>query len=269
MAIVYGAVASVSDVGPRMRRVVFDVPALGDLKLPSAGDAALGIYFPDAPDGRNYSVRRRGPGQDQITCDFVLHQRGVASDWARRARVGDQVVLDHARSWYRPEPATDWQLLIADLSGLPALARILEELPDGADASVIVEVADPADLHYLPARSEFSMVTTVGTGNGCAPSRLSELAQAHTHPDGRGYCWFAGEAQATREVRKHLRGDHGWVADQYDIVGYWRFDSETWDRKFEAVSDEMVAVYEQALADGKGDKLAAEEFDLALEGVGL
>jgi hypothetical protein len=29
MAIVYGAVASVSDVGPRMRRVVFDVPALG------------------------------------------------------------------------------------------------------------------------------------------------------------------------------------------------------------------------------------------------
>ncbi|MCW2554769.1 MAG: hypothetical protein JWR78_4550, partial [Mycobacterium sp.] len=27
--------------------------------------------------------------------------------------------------------------------------------------------------------------------------------------------------------------------------------------------------YEQALADGKGDKLAAEEFDLALEGVGL
>jgi hypothetical protein len=31
----------------------------------------------------------------------------------------------------------------------------------------------------------------------------------------------------------------------------------------------MVAVYEKALADGKGDKLAAEEFDLALERVGL
>ena len=66
-------------------------------------------------------------------------------------------------------------------------------------------------------------------------------------------------------MRKHLRGDHGWSADQYDIVGYWRFDSETWDRRYEEVSDEMEAVYEQALADGKGDKVAAEEFDLALE----
>jgi NADPH-dependent ferric siderophore reductase len=252
-----------------MRRVVFDVPTLAELNLPGAGDEALGIYFPDEPEGRNYSVRHRGPAENQITCDFVLHQRGVASDWARRATVGDQVVLDHARSWYRPGPTTRWQLLIADLSGLPALARILDELPAGTVATVIVEVADAADLEYLPARPGLSVVTTIGTGNGHAPSALTDLVRAHAHADGRGYCWFAGEAQATREVRKHLRTDHGWVADQYDIVGYWRFDSETWDRKFEAVSEEMVAVYERALADGKGDKLAAEEFDLALESVGL
>jgi hypothetical protein len=35
------------------------------------------------------------------------------------------------------------------------------------------------------------------------------------------------------------------------------------------VSDEMIAVYEKALADGKSDKVAAEEFDLALESIGL
>jgi NADPH-dependent ferric siderophore reductase len=269
MATVDGFVADVSDVGPRMRRVVFDVPRLADLSLPGAGDEALGIYFPESPQGRNYSVRHRGPGENQVTCDVVLHQRGIASDWARRATVGDHVVLDHARSWYRPEPASGWQLLVADLSGLPALARILDELPDGTAASVIVEVAEEADLAYLPVRPDVPMVTTVGTGNGHAPSRVTELVRAHVHADGRGYCWFAGEAQATREVRKHLRAEHRWVADQYDIVGYWRFDSETWDRRFDAVSDEMVAVYERALADGKGDKLAAEEFDLALESVGL
>jgi NADPH-dependent ferric siderophore reductase len=269
MATVDGSVAAVRDVDPRMRRVVFDVPTRIELNLPGAGDEALGIYFPDEPEGRNYSVRYRGPGENQITCDFVLHQRGTASDWARRARPGDRVLFDHARSWYRPEPATRWQLLIADLSGLPALARILEELPQGADTSVIVEVADEADLDYLPPRPGHSVVTTVGTGNGHAPSALTELVRAQPHAEGRGYCWFAGEAQATREVRKHLRADHGWVADQYDIVGYWRFDSEVWDRKFEAVSDQMVAVYERALAEGKGDKLAAEEFDRALEGVGL
>jgi NADPH-dependent ferric siderophore reductase len=270
MATVYGSVAEVTGIGPRMRRVVFDVPHLAELNLPGAGDEALGIYFSaDTDEGRNYSVRRRGPEPHQVTCDFVLHQRGIASDWARRVETGEQVVLDHARSWYRPEPTTRWQLLIADLSGLPALARILDELPDDADVSVIVEVAEEADLDYLPQRSDVSVVTSIGTGNGQAPSRLTELASAYAHPEGRGYCWFAGEAQATREVRKHLRSDHGWVADQYDIVGYWRFDSETWDRRYEAVSDEMEAVYERALADGKGDKLASEEYDEALESVGL
>jgi NADPH-dependent ferric siderophore reductase len=266
---VEGLVAEVVDVGPRIRRVVFDVEGLADLGLPGAPDEALGIYFSDGPEGRNYSVRHRGPDENKVTCDVVLHERGIASDWARRVSVGDRVQLDHARSWYRPEPASRWQLLIADLSGLPALARILDELPEGTDASVIVEVAEEADLAYLPVRQDVPVVATVGTGNGHAPSRLTELVRTHAHRGGRGYCWFAGEAQATRDVRKHLRADHGWVADQYDIVGYWRFDSETWDRRFEAVSDEMVAVYERALADGKGDKIASEEFDLALESVGL
>jgi NADPH-dependent ferric siderophore reductase len=292
MGNVYGTVSTVVDVGPRIRRIVFDVPELADLRLPGRGDDAVGIYFPvpgssrppamecrdgvwdffgasDTPEGRNYSVRRIDPDDGRITCDFVLHQRGAASDWARRVRIGEQVLLAHGRGWYRPEPTAHWQLLIADLSGLPALARILEELPDGTPASVIVEVAEQGDLSYLSERHDVSVAATVGTGNGYAPSRLAEMARAYQHPDGRGYCWFAGEAQATREVRKHLRGQHGWVADQYDIVGYWRFDSETWDRKYEKVSDEVEAVYARALADGKDEKIASEEYDLALERVGL
>ena len=35
------------------------------------------------------------------------------------------------------------------------------------------------------------------------------------------------------------------------------------------VEDEVLAVYERALAEGKGDKVASEEFDEALEEVGL
>ncbi|MDX1892199.1 siderophore-interacting protein [Mycolicibacterium sp. 050158] len=273
MATISATVAAVGDAGPRMRRVVLDVPELAQLALPGVGDEAVGIYFPvdgaGDPDGRNYTIRHRGPGVNQLTCDFVLHRRGVASDWVRTATAGDRLTLDHARSWYQPESSTAWQLLIADLSGLPALARILEELPDGMAAEVIVEVADAADLEYLPNRPDVPIVTTVGTGNGRAPSRLTELVRNRTLPAGRGYCWFAGEAQATREVRKYLRGEQGWATSQYDIVGYWRFDSEIWDRRFEAVSEEMMAVYLRALAEGKGDKLAAEEFDVALEQAGL
>jgi NADPH-dependent ferric siderophore reductase len=292
MANVYGTVASVTDLGPHLRRVVFDVPKVAELRLPGRSDDAVGMYFPapgtsspppmefrdgewgyfgpaKAPEGRNYSVRRVDPRECELTCDFVLHQRGVASDWARCASPGEQVLLAHGRGWYRPADTAQWQLLVADLSGLPALARIIEELPLRSNVSVIVEVAEHDDLTYLPTRADVSVAAAVGTGNGLAPSRLPELVMAHEHSAGLGYCWFAGEAQATREVRKHLRAEHGWVAEQFDIVGYWRFDSETWDRRYEEVSDEVEAVYARALADGKDEKIASEEYDLALERVGL
>jgi hypothetical protein len=87
-------------------------------------------------------------------------------------------------------------------------------------------------------------------------------------PAGRGYCWFAGEAAESRAVRKYLRSA-GLTIDQLDVTGYWRFDSETWEAKFALVSDEVVAVWERAVADGKGERAADEEYDEALERAGL
>lgn len=234
-----------------------------------SGDSAVGVYFPgEGPtgEGRNYSVRRqRG---DLIDLDVVLHARGLGTSWAVETVPGDRVGLDHARSWYRPEPDTEWQLLITDLSGLPATARIIEELSPGVPVTVIAEVAETADLDYLPTHPQLSLLPSVGTGNGHAPSQLSPRVRELTLPAGRGYCWFAGEAAESRAVRKYLR-ELGYGIDQLDITGYWRFDSETWDAKFALVESDVLAVYERALADGKGDKVAFEEFDEACERIGL
>jgi hypothetical protein len=123
-------------------------------------------------------------------------------------------------------------------------------------------------VNYLPPRPGTTVVPSIGTGNGDAPSQLAQLVRELTLPDGRGYCWFAGEAAESRTVRNYFRG-RGWTIDQLDITGYWRFDSETWDAKFALVEDNVLPVYERALADGKGDKAASEEFDEALERIGL
>ena len=267
-------------LSPRLRRIVLDVPDLSALAVPSVADAAVGIYFPadgkrhtpDLPgsttEGRNYSVRFHDVEANRITVDVVLHAHGPGTDWGRHVGHGDSVVLSHARSWYAPDPAADWQLLVADLAGLPALARIIAESSPQTRLLVIVEVPDDTDLGYLPTSSNVTLVPAVGTGNGRPDSRLAELVVQQELPPGIGYCWFAGEAYESRVVRKHLRAK-GWTSEQFDIVGYWRLDSEAWDRRFAAAGDELVAVYANALADGKSEKLASEEFDEALERAGL
>lgn len=240
------------------------------LDVKNAGDSAVGVYFIPGEHphgaGRNYSVRYHDGSR--ITLDVVLHSSGPGTGWASSASKGDRVVLDHARSWYRPPPDTDWQLLVSDLSGLPAAARIIEELAEPARATLLIEVATDEDLRYLPHRPNVKVISTVGTGNGHAPSTLADAVRAFDMPDGPGYCWFAGEAADSRAVRKYLRS-LGWTIDRYDITGYWRFDSENWDARFAEVESDVFAVYEWALTEGKGDKMAFEEFDEACERIGL
>jgi NADPH-dependent ferric siderophore reductase len=262
----YASVRANAALTRRLRRITLQVDDPESLDLKSEGDSAVGVYFSSAEQGRNYSVRHHDG--DCIDLDVVLHAHGHGAAWARTTQPGDRVGLDHARSWYSPDPASTWQLLVTDLSGLPATARIIEQLVAGTPVIAIVEVAGADDLDYLPAHPDVTVVPSVGTGNGLAPSRLAQLVRDHPLPAGRGYCWFAGEAAQSRSVRKDLRR-RGWDIAQYDITGYWRFDSERWDERFARVEEEMVAVYERALAAGRGDKAAAEEFDDALERAGL
>ena len=252
-----------------MRRIVLRVDDPGALEISRAADSAVGVYFPDGDGGdagRNYSVRSHDG--DRITLDFVLHGHGPGATWAATTRPGERVGLDHARSWYRPPPTTRWQLLVSDMSGLPASARIIEELPAQDSATLFVEVTTSEDLDYLPVHRGVSIIPSVGTGNGCGPSTLAQMVRDLALPDGRGYCWFAGEAGESRAVRKYLRA-RGWTIDQYDITGYWRVDSETWDAKFSELQDDVLAVYARAVAAGKSDKAALEEFDEACEQIGL
>ncbi|WP_439030124.1 siderophore-interacting protein [Gordonia terrae] len=284
-------VQHVADLTPNLRRVAFEVADLPGLGLPGAPDEAVGIYFPlpgqrsapdmacrdgvwayyDAdpvPDGRNYSIRAADHAAGTMLVDFVIHAAGPATLWAQGAQPGDEVVMTHARSWYAPPAGTERLILAADLAGLPALARILDELPSTDGVTAVVEVPAPTELPYLPDRG-VELIPVIG-GNARTPSRLAETVRELPIPATGGYCWFAGEAAESRAVRKHLRGpDLRWDRRCYDVIGYWRVDSERWTRKYSEHGAELFAVYRQALADGKSEKQASEEFDEALERAGL
>jgi NADPH-dependent ferric siderophore reductase len=266
----FASILDTRPLGGRFRRILLHVDDPQALDVRPGGDSAVGVYFAprDHPDGegRNYSVRSQDGAL--LTLDIALHGHGPGSSWATTAEAGHRVILDHARSWYRPPPDAQWQLLVTDLSGLPAAARIVEELPADATATLIAEVPGDEDLDYLPRRDGVTVLAQVGTGNGTRPSRLAHAVRAHAMPAGRGYCWFAGEASESRTVRKYLRAQ-GWHRDSYDITGYWRVDSEAWDARFAEAGEQAMVVYERALADGKGEKRAFEEFDDVCERLGL
>jgi NADPH-dependent ferric siderophore reductase len=104
----------------------------------------------------------------------------------------------------------------------PRLRRIslrIEGMQAAVATTVIVEAADHHDLDYLLVHPGITVIPSLGTGNGVTPSRLPDLVRQAELP-AHGYCWFGGEAAASREVGKYVRA-RGWTIDQYDITGYW------------------------------------------------
>lgn len=223
----------------------------------------------DQPPMRSYTVRSWDAAARRMFVDLVVHDAGVASTWAQTAHPGDVIYVTEAMGWYRPPGDATWQLLAADLAGLPALARAVEELPAGTRAYALAEVPTEADRLEVTSAAAVAWTWLVGSGNDVGPSRLAAALADLVLPAGPGYVWFAAEAGASRAVRKHLRHERGWGVDRFTSLGYWRLDSERWDARYAEVAPTLEAVYTEAVAAGASSDDALERYDEALERVGL
>lgn len=284
-------VRDVERLTPGMVRVTFAGPGLAGFETTGVGDEYLRVMFPrdgepdpvlpvateswfEYADGveplplRTYTVRDV-PEPGVVVVDFVVHDGGVAAAWALRARPGDVVGLNSPTGLYDPPAGLAWQLLLADATGLPAAARLLEQAPAGVRTRAVLEVTGPDDEQPLAVGPHVEVAWLHG-GNGHGPSRLEEVLRGVTLPDGVGYVWFAGETRVLRAVRKYLRHELGLPATAYKTVGYWTDAAESADARWEALAPAVKARIE-ALWDqeGKDEEEIVDEYHEVLESVGL
>ncbi|WP_072690895.1 siderophore-interacting protein [Rhodococcus marinonascens] len=257
-------------VTPNMQRITL---AGGDLsRFESSGtpDERLLLAFPpDGTEKRSYTVRRWDADALEMDIDFAVHAGGTAALWAARARPGETLGFSTASGWYDPPSDAGWQLLLADMAALPAVSRILEEMPSSDRVHVIAEVTTPEDRQRLVTDAKLTATWLHGSGNGAGSSLLAEAARSWPLPSGPGYVWFAGEAKVSRVVRRWLRHDLGWPADRYDVLGYWRENKEEWVARYEAVREQIEAAADSALAASKDFDSVRDAVDAALDRAGL
>lgn len=250
-------------VTPSMVRVRLGGEELSEFVGTGVPDERLRLLFPgDAI--RSYTVRRFDPSGPYLDIDFVVHDGGVAATWALGALPGDSIRVSEARGWYRPPPDTDWQLLVADMTGLPALTRIVEQLPPGANAHVIASVPGPDDEQHF---STIGNVTYQWIHSSDAD--LHPAVASFPLPVGVGYLWSATEASDSRAIRRHFHRELGWRPERFEIKGYWRRDKEAWQKRYALVQDDIDAVRERALANGLSGHDLTQAVEAALENAGL
>ncbi|KKB08880.1 siderophore-interacting protein [Devosia chinhatensis] len=225
-------------ITPLMMRVTFTDPSFAD--FPSAAyDDHVKIWFhpegtepvvpvpgpngldwPEGmpkPEGRDYTPRSFDRKKQELAIDFVLHDGGIAAEWAAGAKPGDRLGIGGPRASFVVRDDFDYYVLIGDATALPAIGRRIEELPAETRIIAFVEVATLAE------RQDFSHATNLEMTwiERSAGASLTQTVKAATLPPGQGYIFIAGEAAMSSGLREHFI-TAGHDADLIKAAGYWR-----------------------------------------------
>ncbi|WP_375425214.1 siderophore-interacting protein [uncultured Friedmanniella sp.] len=223
-------------------RLFVPLPHQPDLSLPEIGgrdwyQPYLAVPAAERPHCANYTVagfRVLDDGSAELDVDFVVHTNaageleGAAAVWACAARPGDQLaLLDQGRIFDCPDDASE-VIVVAEETGLPAVAGIARSLPRDVVGRIIQEVPTAADVRELdaPAGVAVTWVVREQVGDGHpVPGRgaLAELRR-HVPTDDQGYAFVVGESRLATEGRRHLHRA-GLPKSRITFSGFWKHET--------------------------------------------
>lgn len=214
-------VVSVEDLLPWYRRISFSAPDfLRDLELfPTVW---VRLWVPSLEDPtvmkqRGFTLVDPDPVAGTFSMDFVIHEpTGPAATWALCAKPGDPVEIAFTPAKLTPDPGIGRFVLLGDSTAVPGINSLLDYLPAGASAEVLLHDAhDDADRLPLRLRDGVTLTLTQTSEEQLAAVRSLDLDLADT------YVWAAGERKAIAATREIVRKEWRLPRDRQHTQYYW------------------------------------------------
>ena len=214
-------VSSVTSPSPSFRRLTLTGDDLEDFTSHGATDHVEVVV--DGEVRRDYIPRAYRQSIDgksaELDIDFLLHGQGRVANWAAAVTPGDPTQIAGLRGSRLPPTGASRVILGSDESGLPALARWIELLPEGTEIFGFVELDNPSDAAYLdPDHVHKARIVWLNKSEGVLERALRGMGEIDDHT----FVWVAGEATTLIPVRRYLRRELSLPSTQVTIDGYWK-----------------------------------------------
>ena len=216
-------VTSSERVSPHIQRLTLGGDQLqGFVSL--SPDDHIRLFFEQGNDvlHRDYTPRSYDAHRNELVLDFVLHEGGVASDWASTARLADALDIGGPRGSRVIEGDIKHWLLIGDESAMPAIARRLSELSADDKATVLIAVPDSADEQLMESDASVDVRwihRPISQASDLQPfvHQLDKIAC-----DDGTFVWAAGESAMIQVLKRYLVGERSVPQEWMKLSGYWK-----------------------------------------------
>ena len=211
------------EITPRLRRVSLIGECLEGFVHRPGQSLVLSLPQPGgALARRHYTIRDFDREELRLDIDLVAHGQTPGVRWAQSARIGDPILAEGPRGHIGVRHRADWHLFAGDETALPAIAAMIESLPAGARAYVVIEVSGPDEEDQLDTAAELEALWVHRRGPPAAESAaLVEPIRSFQFPDGVGQAYLMGETHTVR-AQRHALIARGLPKEQILAEGYWR-----------------------------------------------
>lgn len=193
---------------------VFFPGADGKIELPIITSEGIVWGEGQRPASRDYTPLAFDAERNELTLDFYIHDGGVASNWATAAKPGDRLIVGGPRGSLVIPIDYAWQLYVCDESGLPAVRRRLQMLPEHVHVQVLVNSHHSGTQLYLSEFTHANIEWLDGESVAAKLQRLIVPAQDY-------FIWVTGEGEEVKRLNDSLLATHYLDTDYVRAVAYW------------------------------------------------
>ncbi|SBS34092.1 Vibriobactin utilization protein ViuB [Marinomonas spartinae] len=201
------------------------------------------LIFPQGetkPLVRTYTIRQQRP--TEIDIDFVLHEEaGPASTWARNVQYNETIMVGGPGPKKMITHTTDWQLLVGDMTALPAISVNLAKLPDNAKGYAVIEVASKEDIQALSHPTGVELKWVINPHPGQHSSTLLNAVKSLPWLEGIPSVWAACEFSSMKALRAFFKNDKAISKENLYISSYWKQGSNEDQHKIAKRDDAETA----------------------------
>jgi NADPH-dependent ferric siderophore reductase len=215
-------VAASTQLSPHIQRLELTAAELDGFSYAPGQDVMLLVAAEGKrPVRRRYTIRYLDRARRLLTLDIVLHGDGPGERWVRGAQIGDRIEGIGPRGKVFASPEADWHLFMGDEAAMPAIMAMTEALPGDSEATIVLEVPDPADEQDPAAAAtvRLSWLHRLGPPAGDPQALAAEAAEVEL-PPGSGHAYLLGEAKVVLRLREIL-ASRGLAPDQMSPKAYW------------------------------------------------